>query len=209
MSTSKNYFDAIGGDWDDLQQSFFSERVRIRAFQVAAIEPGKTAADVGAGTGFITGGLLDQGLRVISIDQSLKMLDALRGKFPSAESLDCRVGDAEQLPIEDASVDYCFANMCLHHVDHPERAIVEMTRILKPGGKAIITDLDSHEHTFLLTEHHDRWLGFERDKVLQWFRDAGLENVRIDGIDEECCTASHGDERAAISIFVASGTNPR
>ena len=118
MNTSKEYFDTIGAGWDRLQQSFFSDRVRERAFQVAAIEPGRAAADLGAGTGFITGGLLGAGLRVIAVDRSKPMLDGLRAKFPDVEALDCRSGDAEQLPVDDASVDYCFANMSLHHIEN-------------------------------------------------------------------------------------------
>ena len=209
MSSSKNYFDTLGADWDRMRESFFSARVRERAFQVAEIEPGHVAVDLGAGTGFITGGLLGRGLRAIAVDQSPTMLEALRAKFPDDGSLDCRTGDAEQLPVESASVDYCFANMCLHHVDRPPQAVREMARILKPGGKIVITDLDSHDHAFLLTEHHDRWMGFDRAQIRDWFRDAGLQDVDVGGIDETCCTASHGGEGAAISIFVSVGTTPQ
>lgn len=208
MNTSKEYFDTIGADWDRMQETFFSERVRVRAFQVAVIEPDRAAVDVGAGTGFITGALLGRGLRVIAVDQSPTMLEALRAKFPDTDALDCRIGDAEHLPVDDASVDYCFANMCLHHVERPAQAIREMVRILKPGGKIVITDLDSHDHAFLLTEHHDRWMGFDRDDIRHWFRETGLDDVSVEGIDEECCTTSLGGACAAIGIFVAAGTKP-
>ena len=208
MSTSKGYFDSIGADWDRMQESFFSERVRTRAFQVAEVKSDRRAVDLGAGTGFITTGLLERGLRVIAVDQSAVMLDALAAKFPEIAALDCRSGDAEQIPVEDASVDYCFAYMCLHHVERPPRAIREMVRVLKPGGKVVVTDLDRHDHDFLRTEHHDRWMGFERDDVRRWFRDAGLGEVSVNGIDEECCTASQGEETASTSIFVAFGKKP-
>ena len=209
MSTSKNYFDGIGAGWDRMQEDFFSEGVRERAFQVAEVESDRSAVDLGAGTGFITGGLLERGLRVIAVDQSAVMLDALRAKFSKTAKLDCRSGDAEQIPVDDACVDYCFANMCLHHVERPPQAIREMYRILKPGGRAVITDLDRHDHEFLRTEQHDRWMGFERDDVRGWFEESGFSNVDVSGIDEECCTSSEGEETASISIFVASGKKPR
>ena len=70
MSESKAYFDSLGAGWDALQQSFFSERVRERALELAAVEPGRIAADLGAGTGFMTQGLVERGVRVVAVDQS-------------------------------------------------------------------------------------------------------------------------------------------
>jgi ubiquinone/menaquinone biosynthesis C-methylase UbiE len=183
---SKAYFDEIGSGWDRMQESFFSERVRDRAFDVAAIEPGRTAVDVGAGTGFVSGALVDRGLRVVAVDQSRPMLDGLRAKLPSADGLDCRVGDAERLPVEDASADHVFANMCLHHVERPADAIREMVRVLR----------------------HDRWMGFDLAEVRGWLADAGLEDATVERIGEECCATSCDGERASIGIFVASGRKP-
>jgi len=67
--SSKEYFDAIGGGWDEMQQRFFSTAVREKALSVAAVDSGKVAADIGAGTGFITEGLHERGLKVIAVDQ--------------------------------------------------------------------------------------------------------------------------------------------
>jgi hypothetical protein len=79
-------------------------------------------------------------------------------------------------------------------------------RILKPGGKLVITDLDEHDFVFLKEEHHDRWMGFQRDDVKQWFLDAGLKNASIDCAGGNCCAdSSCGCESASISIFIAYG----
>jgi len=207
-TSSRAYFDELGAGWDGLRAGFFSERVREAAISVAGVEAGKLAADLGAGTGFVTEALLEQGLRVVAVDQSPAMLDALRSKFPNPGRVETRVGEAARLPLQTASVDYAFANMYLHHVEDPLAAIVEMTRTLKPGGKLVVTDLDTHRFEFLRTEQHDRWLGFERDDVRQWFRDAGLQDVKVNCVGEDCCAESADGEDAAISIFVASGTKP-
>jgi ubiquinone/menaquinone biosynthesis C-methylase UbiE len=207
-TSSKQYFDDIGGTWDTLREDFFSERVREQAVAVAGVESGSLAADLGAGTGFITEALLARGVKVVAVDQSEAMLGALRQNFPSPERVETRVGQAEQLPVESGSVDYAFANMYLHHVEDPAVAIQEMARILKPGGQLVVTDLDTHEHEFLRTEQHDRWLGFERQAIADWFRRAGLEDVRVDCVGENCCTESGDGEHVAISIFLASGRKP-
>lgn len=206
-SSSKDYFDRIGGDWDGLQQQFFSDAVREKAYTVANVKPGEVAADVGAGTGFLTEGLLARGLSVVAVDQSPPMLEALKAKFKQPD-VECRVGSAESLPIETGSLDHVFANMYLHHVDQPPRAIMEMVRTLKAGGTLVITDLDTHEHEFLRTEQHDRWMGFARSDVERWFLDAGLVDVEVDCVGQDCCTTSDCGEDIAISIFVASGSSP-
>ena len=203
--SSKNYFDSIGADWDRLREGFFPERLRDAALDVAGVQAGRVAADLGAGTGFITQGLLARGATVVAVDQSPVMLSALRRKFAWADEVDCRTGDAEKLPIESASVDYCLANMFLHHVPLPAVAIREMARILKPGGKAVVTDLDAHRFEFLRNEHHDRWMGFDRDDVREWFREAGLTDVRVGSFDAKCCDTSRDGKKARIGIFIASG----
>lgn len=203
---SKKYFEKVASHWDSMRESFFSEDVRDKAFDTANLQPGKLAADIGAGTGFITEGLVGRGLSVIAVDQSGSMLKVLKDKFPTTAQIDCRVGEAEKLPVEDNVVDYVFANMYLHHVESPSKAIKEMARILKPGGKLVISDMDKHEFEFLLKEHHDQWMGFEREDIMKWFIGAGLKNVKVDCVSECCCAASDdGSETATVSIFVASG----
>ncbi|MDI6870790.1 MAG: class I SAM-dependent methyltransferase [Bacillota bacterium] len=207
--SSKPYFDQVAAEWDSLRQSFFSDAVREKALAVAGVRAGELAADIGAGSGFITGGLLARGLRVIAIDQSEAMLGEMRRKFTGAGDVQYRVGDAERLPLPEGAVDYAFANMCLHHVESPPAAIREMARILRPGGKLVLTDLDEHRFRFLVEEQHDRWMGFKRDDIRQWFSEAGLQNVAVDCVGENCCANSTcGCESASVSIFVASGEKP-
>jgi ubiquinone/menaquinone biosynthesis C-methylase UbiE len=203
---SKKYFEKVASHWDTMRKGFFGEDVREKAFDTANLQPRKLAADIGAGTGFITEGLVGRDLRVIAVDQSEAMLEVLKDKFPSSAQIDCRVGGAENLPVEDNGVDYVFANMYLHHVESPSLAIKEMVRILKPGGKLLISDMDKHEFEFLLKEHHDRWMGFERKDIEHWFAEAGLKKVKVDCVSECCCAESdEGFETATVSIFVASG----
>ncbi len=176
--TSKPYFDAVAPQWDAMRSEFFSPGVREQAHARAGLQAGDTVADIGAGNGFMTEGLTDRGVQVVAVDQSPAMLAAMRARLGDA-GIVYRQGEAERLPLDDASVDVVLANMFLHHVERPAVAIGEMVRTLRPGGRLVITDVDAHDHEFLRSEHHDRWLGFDRAQVAAWFEAAGLIDVAV------------------------------
>jgi len=51
---SREYFDRVASKWNEMRRSFYTEEVREAAYRKAGLVPGKTAADIGCGTGFIT-----------------------------------------------------------------------------------------------------------------------------------------------------------
>ena len=205
MSSIK-YFNKVAKEWDSMRQVFFSDLIREKALKIANVKYGEKAADIGAGTGFMTKILLEKNLSVIAVDQSAEMISILKRKYEGNNNTEFVLSNAEQMDITDNYVEYVFANMYLHHVEDPPAAIKEMTRILKPGGKLIITDLDEHNHEFLKTEQNDRWLGFKREAINKWFSLANLEAIEVKCLDENCCANSNTTNgRAEISIFVASG----
>ncbi len=203
--SSKTYFDHVSAQWDTMRQAFFSDSIRVKMCEAAKTEAGKIAADIGAGTGFVTQELIGRNLQVIAVDQSQEMLDALAHKFALNAQLTCMQGDAYALPIANESVDYVMANMFLHHVKDPQKAILEMSRILKSGGRLVIADLDRHDYEFLRTEQFDVWLGFERADIRKWFEKAGLDTISVDDLNETCCCDSYQTcGSAAINLFIAS-----
>jgi len=204
---SKKYFEKVASQWDQMRKSFFSDNVRDEALAAANVKTGQLAADIGAGTGFVAEALVQKGLKVIAIDQSLAMLEEMKKKFDRFDMIDYRIGESDNLPIPDETVDAIFSNMYLHHVESPLVAILEMVRVLKTGGKIVITDMDVHEYEFLRKEHNDRWMGFKREDIRKWFAEAGLRNVQMDCVGEDCCAESDcGNKKASVSIFIACGT---
>lgn len=203
---SRAYFDNVAHQWDTMRKSFFPDSVRDKAVAVAEVKAGMTVADIGAGSGFLTEALLRSGATVIAVDQSEVMLDTMKAKFGEGGVVSYRIGEAENLPIETEYLERAFANMYLHHVEHPSDAIREMARTLKPGGRLVLTDLDEHNFEFLRTEQHDRWMGFKRDDIRKWFAEAGLSNVSVDCVGDTCCATSTSErEEATVSIFIATG----
>ncbi len=204
---TQEYFDKVANQWDEMRRTFFGDGLRDLAVRAAEIAEGAVVADVGTGTGFLAGGALAAGARVIGIDSSNEMLAQARSRFAD-QPFETRAGDLDSLPLENGEADVVLANMVLHHAPDPAPAIAEMARGLKAGGRIVITDADTHTYEWLRTEQQDRWLGFERSDISRWFKDAGLVDVAVVDTCEVCSPTAKCGEEAAVSIFLASGRKP-
>ena len=204
--SSKKYFETVAQDWDNMRTGFFPTSVREKAISEMTIQSNMQVADIGVGTGFLTEGLVHFPIQITAIDESEKMLQVMAQKFEQHTNIQYLVSESENIKVADSSLDYALANMYLHHVERPAVAIAEIYRTLKSGGKLIITDLDKHDFEFLVTEQNDRWMGFERSDIEQWFKAAGFTAVKMDCVNANCCADSCGtDASAEVSIFIATG----
>jgi len=208
MTESRIYFAQVANEWDQLRSGYFTEAMRDAAIQKAGLSQNAIAADVGTGTGFVLQGLVGKVESLVGFDESPEMLEVARQRFAGRPEVRFQQTDGRALPAPDNTFDAVFANMYLHHTPDPAGAIGEMARILKQGGKLIITDLDSHNQDWMREAMADRWLGFDREVVRSWYEAAGLKQVDVDCAEGTCdCSASEGNA-IALSIFVAAGQKP-
>lgn len=212
---ARKYFGAVASRWDRMREDFFDETVAESILKASDVKPGNTAVDVGCGTGFLTRQAVMQMQgkgRLVGVDLSPSMLEKAEdnlSKLASHGSVEFRVGDAENIPVQDDFADAVVGNMILHHCAKPKQAVMEMTRILKEGGRVAVADLEKHNERWLREEMADRWLGFDLEKVKKWFQDAGLESVKVELARTKCCGISLHGRKAEIGIFVASGSKPK
>lgn len=121
---------------------------RRAAVRAAGVRSGDTVLDVACGTGDLTQAFArTDAADVIGIDFTPEMLEIARRKkdaLPDAQR--ARVtylqGDAQDLPLEDASVDVVSIAFGIRNVAEPRRAIEEFRRVLRPGGRLVILEFD-------------------------------------------------------------------
>jgi SAM-dependent methyltransferase len=113
---------------------------------IAEAEP-RRVLEVGGGEGELAERIVRElGAALVGIDQSERMVEIQRGK-----GIDARVGDTRALPFADGEFDVAIAAWMLYHVADVERALAELARVLRPGGR-LVAVTNSAEHLRELTD---------------------------------------------------------
>lgn len=186
--TARAYFDELAGrfgrdyvpgrSWKALAEAL----IKVLNYQ--------TVADLGAGEGTLAQLLAQRAEKVIAVDLSPKMVEfgqslALQNGLTN---LEYRLGDIEEPPIAEKSLDLAVLSQALHHAEHPQRAIDAAFRILKPGGRLIVLDLVQHQFDEARELYADRWLGFSESALAAMLEKAGFDAIETVVADKEAVT---------------------
>jgi SAM-dependent methyltransferase len=159
-------------------------------FRAGAIRPGDKVLDIGAGAGtdaLIAARLVGPPGRVFALDITPAMVRKLRelaarGGIGNVEVIE---GNAEEIPLPDAAVDVVTSNGMLNLVPDKRKAVAEIFRVLRPGGRAQIADIVIRRPvTPDCATDPKLWaecvVGASIDEdYLEMFRDAGFEGVKV------------------------------
>jgi ubiquinone/menaquinone biosynthesis C-methylase UbiE/DNA-binding transcriptional ArsR family regulator len=149
--------------------------------------PPIVVADLGAGEGLISQLLARRAERVWCIDNSPRMVEvgtALARKNGLA-NLTYKLGDIEQVPLPDRSVDLAILSQALHHAIHPQAAVDEACRILRPAGQLVVLDLKEHAFEKARELYGDVWLGFKESALHGFLKKAGFQQVDVAVVSRE------------------------
>jgi ArsR family transcriptional regulator len=173
----RSYFDALAGRFG---RSYLPGRSWQGLAEVLLrLMPEMIVADLGAGEGTFSQLLALRAKTVIAVDNSEKMVAVGKemARAQRLKNLEFRLGDLESLPIRDAEVDLAFFSQALHHAQHPQIAVAEARRILKPGGRIAILDLVRHQFEEARELYADVWLGFTELELQRFLKKAGFRSI--------------------------------
>jgi ubiquinone/menaquinone biosynthesis methyltransferase len=111
----------------------------------AAIAPGQRVLDLATGTGDLALAAASRGASVVGLDLAPRMIRLARAK-PGAGRIRFIVGDMGSLPLPPASVDVVTTGYGLRNVPDLERALAEIARVLRPGGRFLSLDFEKPAH---------------------------------------------------------------
>ena len=175
---SQEFFSSSAGQWDRLRDELFGERFHLAALPAFA-DAEWTVGDLGCGTGQLTAALAPFVARVVAVDGSAAMLQAAKKRLHGLENVELRRGELEALPIDDARLDAATLALVLHHLPEPDRALREVSRVLKPGGRLLIVDMLPHDRESYRQQMGHVWLGFSDEHVRRILDESGFADVRI------------------------------
>lgn len=195
------YFEKNAAEWDRLRGLQIEEAAvegRMRALVTGRIG---LFVDLGAGSGRMLTIFADAYERGLGFDLSREMLAVARANLDRAGVAHAQVrhGDLFSLPLESAVADVVCIHQVLHYLADPASAVAEAARLLKPGGRLILSDFAPHGLEFLRGEHAHRRLGFADDEVADWCRAAGLALVKT----ETLAPSRTHDEALTVKIWLA------
>lgn len=175
---SQEFFSSSAGQWDRVRDELFGERFHLAALPAFA-DAEWTVGDLGCGTGQMTAALAPFVARVIAVDTSAAMLQAAKKRLQGFENVELRRGDLESLPIDDGRLDAATLALVLHHLAEPGRALAEVARVLRPGGRLLIVDMLPHEREGYRQQMGHVWLGFSEEHVRRIFDESRFGDVRV------------------------------
>ncbi len=197
-------FEAVDAEQNPLRFAAYLEVVgdlrvvrdyRERALALLAPAPGERLLEIGCGTGE---NALDLARRVLpggtvaGIDASVTMISEARSNAAKAGlPIDLRVGDAHALDFPDGQFDAVAAERVLQHVGDPARAVAEMARVCRPGGRVVVSEPDWGTLTIDLPDGaltgrvlqalcagvRQAWIGRQ---LPRYFRQAGLMEIAVE-----------------------------
>ena len=174
-----------------------TDEERINRLVAAGRLTGKERVlDIATGPGYIAEAFARAAQEVIGVDVTEAMLAIAteRTQQHGVSNISFRIGDAANLPFENEEFDLVVCRLALHHMQNPGRAVREMARVCRPGGRVLVEDIHASEHAERAA-YQDRWEKL-RDpshvrtlpisEHLRLFHEAGLEIDQIFTFQDIC-----------------------
>ena len=156
---------------------------------MAEMKPGQVVLDLGSGAGLdliLAARKVGPTGKAIGLDMTPEMIQAANRNIAASglNNIEVRKGEMEKMPVADESIDWIISNCVINLSPEKKNVFAESYRVLKPGGRVMISDIVTNDLPQHLRNNLMTWAGclggaIEETDYIQMVQDAGFEDVKV------------------------------
>ena len=182
-AADQNWADSVAGDMERHYSPGRTWEAMARS-ALPLLEPGDVL-DIASGDGVLAELLAPHSHRYVCLDSSTKVVLAASERLRKLKNVEVREGDMHALPFEDGHFDLVVLMHALTYADEPARAASATARVLRPGGRLLLTSLARHEHRSVVESYGHVNLGFSEKQLQKFATRGGFEILSCETVTRE------------------------
>ncbi|SDY17790.1 ArsR family transcriptional regulator [Lysobacter sp. yr284] len=182
-ASDQNWADSVAGDMERHYSPGRTWEALARS-ALPLLQPGDVL-DIASGDGVLAELLAPHSHRYICLDASTKVVAAASERLRKLRNVEVREGDMHALPFEAETFDLVVLMHALTYAEQPAQAVAEAARVLRPGGRVLLTSLARHEHRGAVEAFGHVNLGFTEKDLQKFAAKAGFDIVSCETVTRE------------------------
>lgn len=182
-AADQNWADSVAGDMERHYSPGRTWEAMARS-ALPLLEPGDVL-DIASGDGVLAELMAPHAHRYVCLDASSKVVNAATERLRRLGNVEVQEGDMHALPFAEHDFDLVVLMHALTYADRPAQAVAEASRVLRPGGRLLLTSLARHEHRSTVEAYGHVNLGFSEKELRRFADKAGLEIVSCETVTRE------------------------
>jgi len=182
-AADQNWADSVAGD---MERHYSPGRTweALARTALPLLEPGDVL-DIASGDGVLAELLAPHARRYVCVDASARVVAAATERLRRFANVQVREGDMHALPFKDACFDLVVLMHALTYAGKPAQAVAEAVRVLRPGGRLLLSSLARHEHRNVVQAYGHINLGFGQKELRRFADKAGLRVLGCESVTRE------------------------
>ena len=182
-AADQNWADSVAGD---MERHYSPGRTweALARTALPLLEPGDVL-DIASGDGVLAELLAPHAGRYVCLDASQRVVAAASARLRPFRNVEVREGDMHALPFPDASFDLVVLMHALTYAERPAQAVAEAGRVLRRGGRLLLSSLARHEHRGVVEAYGHVNLGFAQKDLRRFAEKAGLAIANCETVTRE------------------------
>ena len=182
-ASDQNWADTVAGDMERHYSPGRTWEALARS-ALPLLAPGDVL-DIASGDGVLAELLAPHARRYVCVDTSPRVVAAAAERLRRFANVEVREGDMHVLPFPDASFDLVVLMHALTYAARPAQAVAEAARVLKRGGRLLLSSLAKHEHRAVVEAYGHVNLGFGEKELRRFLDKAGLSVATCESVTRE------------------------